>query len=341
MPSNVTIVIPTYNRPRQLDRQLNFLEYAKNQFPVIVVDGTNEAATRELNRGVAKRHPSVQMRQYEQDRHFGLRISDGAKAADTEYVLVSADDDFAFPPAIRECADFLDAHPDYSAAIGETFALSYNLSRPVTRRGFAILDRLNTGTAPNQPRFLQRSMWYFAYTTLGYIPLFYSLRRAQEVATSFGNVTPVMKHSSTELITNSLLLIHGRVAVLPIPFGLRDYSSEPIREAIRQGETQHCPEEDLAHIRPLLVEAVAEREHLAPEMAGYVIDVHLEQWSRDIQMRSTVSNQPPMRYQRFARLLQIALSIVSPRRLANQVSIDPHIILALRRAHVDYCRGQA
>jgi glycosyltransferase domain-containing protein len=340
MQPDVTIVIPTYRRPRQLERQLRFLKQLENSYPVIVVDGTRDRPTKELNQQVARQYSFVRLRQYEEELHFGPRIADGAKAANTPYVLVSADDDFAFPSGIRACAAFLDSHADYSAAIGETFALSYNLARPLVRRGFAILDLLNTGTAPNQPKFIQRSMWYFAYTALGYIPLFYSLRRSDEVALSFGTVRPEMKHSSTELISNSLLLIRGKIAVLPIPFGLRDYSSEPIRDAMREGVNQHFPDEDIAYVRTVLTDALAEGEALSNEMAAHLIDAHLTQWKRDIPMRYTVSGQPTQMYRRYARLGQVALSIASVRRLAKMVGIDEQTMIALKAAQLEYIRRQ-
>ncbi len=53
--------------------------------------------------------------------HFLERLVDCAKQADTPYVLVHADDDRMLAQPLARCAEFLNAHDDHAACLGQIF----------------------------------------------------------------------------------------------------------------------------------------------------------------------------------------------------------------------------
>jgi glycosyltransferase domain-containing protein len=330
MKSSITIVVPTYNRPKMLDRLLSFLHSLGCPYPVLVLDGSS-AENKPLVEKSVSRFSFVSLQAYPSELHAGLRFSDGLNNVSTEYVVFCADDDFVFPKAIASCVRHLDEHRDYAAATGEVRALIYGTKGRMGARAFALPERLGNVICLDQDQFILRSQICWTMAFVGSVPLFYSVRRTAEARHAFSMVTPEMKYSSTELVTNASLLISGKVAILPELFGLRDYASEPVRDVLRDNPVAYFEERDLLDIREKLLPLLQQAEQMTRADAEYCIDAFIAL----CKVRPVVplwSNPVRNWVERKYLQMQRVLTFLSPSLFARLAGVDKHIAISLSEA---------
>ena len=115
----LTLIIPTRNRPRFLERALEYYGRQRLRCPVLVVDSSDERLER-----AAASAPSmgngVEVRWREAPPRTSLtdKLAQVAGMIETPYVVIGSDDDFFVPQALAQAVTFLEAHQDYSAAHG-------------------------------------------------------------------------------------------------------------------------------------------------------------------------------------------------------------------------------
>jgi len=333
MNNSVTVVIPTYNRSNELARLLHFLVDLGSRFSILVLDGgTDESGNR--NRELCLPFPNVEHHKFPSSLHLGKRLEQGLRLVKTPYVLFCGDDDFFFPDAVAECVNFLEKNPDYSAAIGQVWSMRYFPDKPVVSGGIVLKNDLDFGMGLHQERFILRSLYYFAYTEVGAMPLFYSVRRTSQTLRAFSLITPEIKYSSMELLTNGMLLIDGKVAKLPIPFGLRDFGAITTRDPEREGAELYIPIEDSAYIRPLLVAALIKKEGCDQQLAKYLIDSLLSIWDN---IGSSPVEPTSSRWQHRARALRLySIALAGrfmPKLMSSAIGIPFDVYAALLKAH--------
>ena len=284
----ITVLIPTYNRSNELNRLLHFLADIGNSFPIIVLDGGDEASGKQ-NMAMCSSFRNVEHHKFPSSLHLGKRLEQGLHLVKTPYFLFCGDDDFFFPDAVSNCLDFLEKNSDYAAAIGQVWSMRYVTNKPLVSKGIVLKNDLDFGSGFHQDRFISRALFYFAYTAIGSMPLFYSVRRTHQALAAFSQITPEIKYSSMELLTNSILLIDGKVEKLPIPFGMRDYGSITTRDPEREGADVYIPREDLAYIKPLLVSALMKKENCNQQLAEYLVESLLQMWDGVVPASATLS----------------------------------------------------
>ncbi len=120
---NLTIIIPTYNRPANLEACLTYLEQIKLLAKVVVVDGSVEESAKENQRIILAKRPATRYIRGEGVLHPLTRCCLALAEVSTPYCVVCADDDFMIPSALSRCIDFLDVNPDYSSAQGTSLRL--------------------------------------------------------------------------------------------------------------------------------------------------------------------------------------------------------------------------
>lgn len=330
---STTILVPTFNRPNELARLLFFLQDTKNPYPVLVLDGS-QPDIQSKNERLARQYEFVQWTGYRSDLHQGLRYADGLSQVKTEYVVICPDDDFIFPEAVEECARFLDSNSDYSSAVGRVRAFLYPKSWRFLRYGFMLLNPLAHDFNLSHKHFIQRLLYLVAFTYAGCPPLFYAVRRTAQARTAFLAVSPDMKYSSQELLTNAITLLLGKATVLPIPYGLRDYSSEPIVEQRRDDPVNYFTESDLKYIRATLVPMMMNQEHFSRERADYLADMFLEDYYPSDNRFPPLPEALSMSFgARITRLCQTLCSMLFPGFLATATGIHPKTLISIKRAH--------
>lgn len=330
----ITVVIPTYNRSNELARLLHFLADLGTRFSIIVLDGGTEASGKQ-NSELCLSFPNVEHHKFSSNLHLGKRLEQGLHLVKTPYVLFCGDDDFFFPDAVVECVNFLEKNQDHAAAIGQVWSMRYFPGRPVVSDGIVLKNDLDVGSGLHQERFILRALYYFAYTEIGSMPLFYAVRRTNQTLNAFSLITPEIKYSSMELLTNGMLLIDGKVAKLPIPFGLRDFGVITTRDPEREGAELYMPPQDLAYIKPLLVAALMKKEGVTQQLAEYLIDSLLSIWD-NVASSPPVGTQLPRWRLRLTALKFYSIALASkymPKVMSGTIGIPFDVYSALLKAH--------
>jgi glycosyltransferase domain-containing protein len=123
--SDVTIFIPTYNRPQWLNRTAAFLQHGSVRLPMIVADGSepeaataNQAACRELGTNIEYFHMPSATDPGGSAKNYLRRFSAALARVKTPYVVCCADDDLLLPETAVKAADFLANNPDYVGCQG-------------------------------------------------------------------------------------------------------------------------------------------------------------------------------------------------------------------------------
>jgi len=312
----------------------------ENEYPVLVLDGSSSAA-KALNRPVVRECASATHLEYPAELHLGLRIASGLAHVNTEYVVICPDDDFVVPESVSRCADFLSGHPGYSAAMGRIVALAYSSRIPILKRGFRLIDVLSLDYNLGHRSFVRRILHLVALTFSGCPPLFYSVRRTKQAIEAFSLVKGDMKYSSMELLVNSMTLLQGKAGVLPVFFGLRDYSSETTRDPIRDDPMHYFTRQDLEYIRSLIVPMMQQRESLPSEVARHAASLLLDQYYAEDNPGELQPDRPAPNFaEKLGWVREMLISIFLPGLLAKRLRINRRVIVSLRRALQSHHRAQ-
>ena len=190
-----------------------------------------------------------------------------------------------------------------------------------------------------QDRFLQRALYYCAYTALGSTPLFYGVKKTSLARASFAQVTGQMKYSGMELLLNAMALVKGKVVVLDVPFGLRDYSSETTRDPERVDPATYLSVEDLIRVREVLIRELRYAEPSFDETIRTMAELFITQG----QPRGWVTPRSPHIEPAWIRRMKLAAAILesflAPKSAAARNSIPENTMRALMHAHSVFSRN--
>jgi len=95
---DLTLVIPTHNRPKRLRRILEY--YSEIEIRIMICDSSKDKFPKKyLGKNVKHFHYK--------NWPYSKKLSNCIKKVKTKYLLICADDDFIIPSAIKKCIDFL------------------------------------------------------------------------------------------------------------------------------------------------------------------------------------------------------------------------------------------
>lgn len=216
MLSKVTIVIPTFNRHRQLERLLEY--YSNYNYPIIIGDSS---ATTFPNVNKYKRVKYLHFPSYPYAKKLPLIY----KKVKTKYVFFCADDDFVIPDAIEKCVDFLEKNRDYSSAHGHYVFFEDKGKNNISAYPF-YLYAVNIDINSNTPS--QRVEQLLS----NYMQLLYAVCRTSAVKEVFRQLekNPGIKNDSlVELLQAIILCIIGKSKTLPIFYCAREVTPKSAR----------------------------------------------------------------------------------------------------------------
>jgi glycosyltransferase domain-containing protein len=111
--SDITLVIPAYNRHAYLERQIGYWEGSGIQ--LCILDGSKNSADPEL---IARMGPDVH---YEyMPIGFNERLVHASKIVKTKYVALLGDDELYVKQGLRDCLDLLDADERLIGCVGRS-----------------------------------------------------------------------------------------------------------------------------------------------------------------------------------------------------------------------------
>lgn len=129
--SQITILVPTYNRYPKLQQLLTYTASVGMTAPMWILDSSSELLRNDqLEQQMATNH--IGHRRYDPATPPMEKLADGLDRVSTPYVAVWNDDDFLVPRALDAGVRFLDQHPDYSIAHGRSAI--FRLGSPAGRK---------------------------------------------------------------------------------------------------------------------------------------------------------------------------------------------------------------
>ncbi|MBM4053785.1 MAG: TIGR00180 family glycosyltransferase [Planctomycetes bacterium] len=125
----ICIFIPTKNRSDFLARALYYYLRVGFKGKIYIGDSSNDAHA-EKNKNtieILKDKLKIIYRYFPNPPYIneGMCVKALSEMADTPYAVSSGDDDFLIPAGLEKCVEFLEKHPDYSAAHG--FRINFSL----------------------------------------------------------------------------------------------------------------------------------------------------------------------------------------------------------------------
>ena len=219
MLNNLTIVIITFKRYGFLKRQLNFYLSYKSQAKILILDSTPyDPEDKELQ--FLLLHENVKWKKYDQSTFFPEKIALGCRYIDTEYAVLSTDDDFLILTSLELCTDFLEKHSKYSSAHGLYF--THRLDRGFVRKNFW-LDPLYSGMASSleEKTGTNRIIRYLNGNS-PYYPM-YAVHSTNIFRLIWQETTKHVKHQGlSEVFPACMSFIYGQMKVLPVFYCSRE-----------------------------------------------------------------------------------------------------------------------
>lgn len=115
---NLTLVIPTYNRPAHLARLLAYYQQANLGARFLVLDSSDEATVAANGALVASCGERFRHLVFPSSLAVATKLYQGVELVETPYCAFCADDDLVFPEALAKALDFLVSHDDYVCTDG-------------------------------------------------------------------------------------------------------------------------------------------------------------------------------------------------------------------------------
>jgi glycosyltransferase domain-containing protein len=211
--SKLTIIIPTRDRPRCVAAQLRFFRDCGLRKRIIVADESgaeHTEAVRTACQGIAAYH------HFEQDAYtsvwsrFGDKILKLLPLIETPYVVMTPDDDITLPHAMEQSVAYLDSHESYSAARG------YWLGFRGDESSFDLYEVNSFTPSIDDDDPLVRMHRLMSR----YQPFVWSVFRVEELATALAASMTAEGVLFQELMFMNAAVCRGKVARLPVIFGL-------------------------------------------------------------------------------------------------------------------------
>lgn len=202
--AQLTLVVPTYNRPAALRRLLRFLSRSDSPFGIVVLDSSvGELA--EQNRATCEATGSVSHHTFDSDIPFYQKLSDGLSAhVNSPAVCLCADDDFVLPRNLARAADALLSDATISVAHGY-FAQFEAVTRP------RVLRLLSTFGTINADRAIDR----VAMGLMNYDATIYSVHRTDVMHHVLKDAGAAPSLFAGEICTSTTACSYGSVVRLP------------------------------------------------------------------------------------------------------------------------------
>lgn len=210
---NVTIIIPSYNRHRQLERLLDY--YSNYKISIIVGDSTLK--------------PFPNLRKYKNVKYFHYPNYSYAKKipliynkVKTKYVIFCGDDDFVIPKSIKKCIDFLEKNDDYSSAHGH-YLRFIDYKNGELKVFPAYLNSIDIDIDSNIPSVRLHQL------SINYMQLFYSVTRTRdirELTKHLIDTNDIKNDNLIELLQAIILCINGKSKIFPFIYCMREHTPD-------------------------------------------------------------------------------------------------------------------
>lgn len=216
----ITILIPTYNRPRYLERLLDYYHDSQVAYKIIVADGSSDEM-KKANRETVSSFPVLKilhLDRYSPETAFNIRLSDALNHVDTKYCVICADDDFITPNGISQSADFLEKNPDFAVAHGRYIGFRLKDDKK-GKQQFFWKPKYSSHESVTFPDPKLR----LSYHLSNYSPIFYAVHRTALSQMIWAETVKFINDIRfSELLPATLALIYGKAKCLDVLYCARE-----------------------------------------------------------------------------------------------------------------------
>ena len=117
---DLTLIIPTYQRPNELNRKLYHLLLQKCSCQIIIIDSSVNKKLEKNNFIIKefKKKLKISYHKVSPKVHFAQKLYRGSKYSKTKFTVITFDDDYLNLIAVEKGIFFLKKNPDYTSASG-------------------------------------------------------------------------------------------------------------------------------------------------------------------------------------------------------------------------------
>lgn len=219
--NNITIIVPTFNRPYYLNRTLTYINSYKYLKPKVMVLDSSEESSKIINENNVKRFNNVNIlyKQYPSSIRVDKKISSALlkEKIGTEYVAICFDDDFLTEEGIIKSINELDKDKELFAAKGKNLFYGNSMGNLVEYDWFEglkqsnAIDRLKKITQGFFPNFA-----FIVFRTEKYIKL-------QQFSDENMELFP-QNSTFIEYLYHFLIIATSKITKINVDLNVRDQS---------------------------------------------------------------------------------------------------------------------
>ena len=212
---NCNIIIPTHNRPRYLQRILDYYSKYGNDFEIIVADSSSDE-NKKLNKKIILSFPNLKIQyldKYSTVINPNYKFADVVNYADEEYCVFCADDDFITPNGIKRSIDFLERNPDFTVVRGNQ--ISFIIKGKIFK--WEPIRSCESIIFPDPKQRLIKHLSNYSTPTFHGVHRTNFLKMVREETIKF-----IDYDRFSELLPSMISLIYGKMKCLDVLYGVRE-----------------------------------------------------------------------------------------------------------------------
>jgi glycosyltransferase domain-containing protein len=215
--SNITIIMPTYNRKFFVLRNMRFWS---NKGPILhVLDGSRDKISSE-----ELKYFGANIYYHHIPEDYYSRLGYAKNLIDTKYSIMQCDDEMYIPSALAECVKILDASSEIISCIGHCMGFKYENHDIVVTEKFNPIKLSENNLSSSLERLLFKASNYLPST-------YYGLNRTEVF---ISNIEIIIMQSSSpysgEVFVEFSNSIHGKSKVIDNLMWFRNYENDPIHD---------------------------------------------------------------------------------------------------------------
>ena len=358
MLENLTIVVITYERYDCLKRLLNFYLSYNSEVKILVLDSSSfDPEDEELLKILSNK--KISWIRFSSETFFLKKIAEGCSYIDTEFSVLSADDDFLIPTGIEECRIFLKENLDFSSAQG----LSYLHFKSSFLKSKLRVENLyqETAYALDDSSSLDRLTKYLTGESKNYP--FYAVHRSKDFLKIWTYARQYADHQGlSEILPCCLSLVLGKMKVMDNFYNFRepnDFSNWEDQKTLDKVYSQERVSKALYGLTNFIVHETNQKQGKVEQVCKHLFDLYLStmhEKQKFLQIKSKSSKSWTARLKEIVRIrsrlrevlaillyegsnYQISKNYLSDFKKAEKMILDSNVdteYLNKSRAKVEY-----
>ena len=224
----ITIIVTTHNSPRHLRRILKYFSDLNCDLNIFITDASCDE-NKEKNKETIKAFSSLAIEHfcYDEKIDYISKVYEAVSRVDTNYVVLTGDDDFVSISGVKKCAIFLEKNDDYIFAQGNYYGFSYS---DQNKDASWFLTNPVYHVKSKDSRFAKNRLEQVLWNTMQSFYSVFRTKTLQLLLKECKENLPLQDFSYLcfffEFFFNSLSAILGKSAFLNIPYAFREMSND-------------------------------------------------------------------------------------------------------------------